>query len=39
MHTSMTFVPAGDPTPRPGDVVDVQNPLIDTLVDEVRWRE
>jgi alanine racemase len=38
MHTSMAFVPAGEPTPRPGDVVDVQRPLIETLVDEVRWR-
>jgi alanine racemase len=38
MHTSMVFVPAGEPAPRPGDVVDVQRPLIDTLVDEIRWR-
>ena len=38
MHTSMVFVPAGDPTPRVGDVVDVQRPLITTAVDEVRWR-
>ena len=28
MHTSMVFVPAGDPAPRCGDIVDVQRPLI-----------
>ena len=33
-----SFVPAGEPAPRPGDRVDVQRPLISTLVDEVRWR-
>jgi alanine racemase len=38
MHTSMVFVPAGEPAPRPGDVVDVQRPLISTAVDEVCWR-
>jgi alanine racemase len=38
MHTSMVFVPAGHPGPRPGDVVDVQRPLISTFPDEVRWR-
>jgi alanine racemase len=38
MHTSMAVVPDGDPTPRPGDIVDVQRPLISTFVDEVRWR-
>ncbi len=38
MHTSMAFVPTGDPTPRAGDLVDVQRPLISTAVDEVRWR-
>ena len=38
MHTTMAVVPRGEPTPRPGDVVDVQRPLIATLVDEVRWR-
>jgi alanine racemase len=38
MHTSMALVPDGEPTPRPGDIVDVQRPLISTLVDEVRWR-
>ena len=38
MHTSMVVVPAGEPAPEPGDVVDVQRPLIATLVDEVRWR-
>jgi alanine racemase len=38
MHTSMVFVPTGDPTPRPGDSIDVQRPLISTAVDEVTWR-
>jgi hypothetical protein len=38
MHVSMAFVPAGDPPPQPGDVVDVQRPLIETYVDEVVWR-
>lgn len=37
MHTSMTFVPAGDPCPRPGDWVDLQRPLTHTAVDELRW--
>jgi alanine racemase len=38
MHASMVHVPAGEIAPEVGDVVDVQWPLIDTLVDEVRWR-
>jgi alanine racemase len=38
MHSAMVLVPRGDPTPDPGDVVDVQRPLISTAVDEVRWR-
>ena len=38
MHTAMVFVPVGAPAPAPGDVVDVQWPLISALVDEVRWR-
>jgi alanine racemase len=38
MHTSMVFVPTGDPTPRPADSIDVQRPLISTAVDEVQWR-
>jgi alanine racemase len=38
MHTSMCFVPDGEPVPAPGDVVDVQRPLTTTFVDEVRWR-
>jgi alanine racemase len=37
MHTSMVFVPRGDPCPQVGDRVDVQRPLIATLVDEVVW--
>jgi hypothetical protein len=38
MHTSMVVVAAGKPGPEVGDHVDVQRPLIDTFVDEVRWR-
>jgi alanine racemase len=37
MHTSMAFVPAGEPCPAVGDRVDVQRPLITTVVDEVVW--
>jgi alanine racemase len=37
MHTSMVFVPRGDPCPQVGDRVDVQRPLIATLADEVVW--
>lgn len=37
MHTSMAFVPAGDPLPAIGDEVDVQRPLHMTTVDEYRW--
>ncbi len=37
MHTSMVVVPDGDPCPRIGDRVDVQRPLISTLVDELEW--
>ena len=35
MHTSIVVVPAGDPVPACGEHVDVQRPLISTLVDEV----
>jgi alanine racemase len=38
MHTSMVVVAAGTPSPDVGDYVDVQRPLIDTFVDEVRWQ-
>ena len=38
MHTSMVLVPAGEMPPEVGDVVDVQRPLITTMVDEVVWR-
>ena len=38
MHTSMVVVPDDEPAPKPGDIVDVQRPLIATSVDEVRWR-
>lgn len=37
MHTSMVFVPAGTACPQVGDRVDVQRPLITSLVDEVEW--
>jgi alanine racemase len=37
MHTSMAFVPVGEPCPTVGDRVDVQRPLITTAVDEVVW--
>ena len=37
MHTSMAFVPTGERCPRPGDWVDLQRPLTQTLVDELRW--
>ena len=35
MHTSMAFVPAGDPVPAVGDEVDVQQPLTYVRVDRV----
>jgi hypothetical protein len=38
MHTSMVLAPEGTPLPAVGDHVDVQRPLISTLVDEVEWR-
>ena len=37
MHTSMAFVPAGDPLPDVGQHVDLQRPLHMTTVDEYRW--
>lgn len=37
MHTSMGFVPAGEPIPEIGAWVDVQRPLHMTAVDEYRW--
>jgi alanine racemase len=37
MHTSMVFVPEGDPCPSIGDWVDLQRPLTTTAVDELRW--
>jgi hypothetical protein len=35
MHTSMVFVPDGEPVPEVGDQVDVQHPLTMTLVDRI----
>jgi hypothetical protein len=37
MHTSMVFVPNGEPVPAVGDRVDVQRPLISTHVDRIEW--
>jgi alanine racemase len=37
MHTSMAVVPTDKPCPAVGDSVDVQRPLISTLVDDVEW--
>lgn len=37
MHTSMAFVPNGEPVPSIGARVDVQRPLTTTLVDEFDW--
>jgi alanine racemase len=37
MHTSMVVVPDGQPCPAPGDEVDVQRPLTQTLVDTIVW--
>lgn len=37
MHTSMAFVPDGDPLPCPGELVDVQRPLTMTAPDRVVW--
>lgn len=37
MHTSMVVVGAGSPTPRVGEWVDVQRPLITTQVEHIEW--
>jgi alanine racemase len=37
MHTSMAFVPDGDPVPAIGELVDLQRPLITTAVDDYVW--
>ena len=37
MHTSILFVPDGQACPSQGDQVDVQRPLISTLVDRIDW--
>lgn len=37
MHTSMAFVPDGQPLPGIGDQVDLQRPIHMTLVDEYTW--
>jgi alanine racemase len=38
MHTSMAFVPAGEPLPDVGGRVDLQRPLTTTTVDEYVWQ-
>jgi len=39
MHTTMLHVATNDgPPPEPGDLLDLQRPLIATAVDEVLWR-
>ena len=38
MHTSMAFVPAGEPLPAVGDRVDLQRPLTTTTIDEYVWQ-
>jgi alanine racemase len=38
MHTSMAFVPDGEPVPEIGARLDLQRPLTMTLVDEFEWR-
>ena len=37
MHTSMCIVPEGGPVPDLGDIVDVQQPLINVHPDELEW--
>ena len=39
MHSSLAFVPTGQPCPLIGDEVDVQRPLITTNVDEIAWTD
>jgi hypothetical protein len=39
MHTSMLFVPSGEPCPSIGDTVDVQRPLTAVAVDELIWQD
>jgi len=37
MHTSMVFVPANLSAPKPGDIVDVQQPLTRVYPDIISW--
>lgn len=37
MHTSMCLVPHGQPAPGVGEIVDVQQPLINVHPDELEW--
>lgn len=37
MHTSMVFVPTNQTAPKPGDMVDVQQPLTRVYPDSISW--
>jgi hypothetical protein len=37
MHTSMVFVPTNQTAPKPGDMVDVQQPLTRVYPDIISW--
>ena len=37
MHSTMLFVPAGEPVPAVGEWLDLQRPLTQTAVDELQW--
>jgi alanine racemase len=37
MHTTMLLAPIGTPCPSVGDRVDLQRPLISTMIDEIEW--
>lgn len=37
MHSSMVFIPHESPTPRVGEWIDVQRPLITVTADELQW--
>jgi hypothetical protein len=38
MHTSMLFIPSGNPCPVVGEEVDVQQPLTRIFVDTITWK-
>jgi alanine racemase len=37
MHAALAFVPRDEPCPHVGERVDVQRPLIETIIDELEW--